>query len=146
MAELAKTPIGQARFQGAEERVTRALAERVEASDRDRPQRPVEQPEYGEDDLADPAHIDPTALEPAGHESPATYDDLSMPHPSDSDIPRDGRPPHGAESDPGMDVDMADEDARALLIAEQLGADRKGYHRERRSAMRRIVSEVFSPP
>ncbi len=50
------------------------------------------------------------------------------------------------DDDLGMDVDLVTSDETSLFLLMQLGRGGRAYNRERRSAHRRIVSELFSPP
>ncbi len=51
----------------------------------------------------------------------------------------------GPSEDPGMDVDFLSEDLVATLLIDQLAGGR-AYARERRTAHKRLVTEIFSPP
>ena len=161
MEDLSKTPAGKIRVDRAEEKITRAL---VMSGDVDgtRPS------QTGASAVALPGYSGTGSSEGTGAESAAPYSRVRLtervgvpevrpgtmasdqledvrqsgdgsPHPRDSGI-------HGDENAPDMDMDLVIDDDVTCFLIDQLGGSSKSYARDRKTAFRKVVSEVFSPP
>ncbi len=147
MTEIGRTPAGQARLQATEDRITRALADRVEHSvttaQRDAPS-PEVLPRTLPRDIAGPSSArPPTAPEPENEIFfPDIQDDEAVGASSGSADGAAREAKAGAE----MDVDFMAQDDVTIFLINQLAGDSRAYARDRRKACRKVISEVFSPP
>ena len=162
MAEMAKHPKGQSRLAATEDRIDRALAERIEA---DVGAQASGSNQGGAPRAPDAEHSAMTPmrlpdLPPEDNSSrtaqPQTVPDRSQEMTEETrndggqnDVSaQQGDEAMGGEGvieDVSMDAAFMQDDEVAQLLITQLGGGRS-YARERRTAHRRVVSEIFSPP
>jgi len=173
MAELGRSPEGQIRLQETEDRINKGLAEYVEAKeqagsggDPGPAERPVRVPDVLPDLPQEEGPL-PEARLPQVQSTPARASTESPVRPRQlregpTGLPRVMVPPRveaspedeemreepaaAADADQGMDVDFVEHDEMSLFLLMQLGHGGRSYSRERKTAYRRIVSEIFSPP
>ena len=158
MAEVSKTPAGKARVDDAAERITRALVDmsgdvdggQVPGGDVDGGQVPGGDERKGPDppfeNLQRP--MQGPDLVRSNEYAQAALDRWSMPRAPGAEHvnPRDAQIPSGEEPAPDMDMGLVAGDDVCLFLLGQLGSDGKRHGRERKTAYKRLVSEVFSPP
>ena len=163
------TPEGRVRLEAFEERVDRALAERIEAADaprEERQPRPEPGPVRGGDRIemkpepAGPARaIEPRGASnnddrPAGEEGSST----GLPEPAESAMDDQVAGDDGeADEDMGAVDEAESEEEKAIvhedvddeistMLLAQLGQSGKTYRRELRTSYKHLVSEIYSPP
>ncbi len=138
LAELSKTPTGQQRLQQAEDRVNKVLARRLEAEVQG------ETPATADSGL----EIDSTPVGVRGAMGVPVDESQPDETPEDSTTAQAGSQ---TGVDPGMDVDLLDEESNRFdpimsMMITQLGGCGRSYQREKRKAVRNMVSEIWSPP
>jgi hypothetical protein len=169
MKAMAETDDMRYRVEGQEERLTRYLSERVEASDvRESNGRPGS----SDDPSAGGLPQDISGLPPREHQThpgsvrgvigiPAD-EELSEtqrgPQHHDDEVPTNNQDADMGEymdADEPMDADIFDdepmeihllEDTMSEIMISQMGGNARNYIRERKAAWHRMVSEVYSPP
>ena len=156
---MTQSTAGQARIDRHEERIDRAIAERIRHADESRPQaapRPVQTSASSSATSSGPlAHQSNPTLSGSGARSCVPTDEAVTPKPSDEagddamdeDIigenAAEAAEPEGDEEMIGLVNTVEDEYVSMLGM---LGAHTGAFKRENRKAYNRIVSELYSPP
>ena len=169
---MAATEDGANQLERFEARVDRAIASRIESGDVGAEQ-PQAQPAQADDDLADQRFAESAMLPPHPRERQApdahAGSDPEYPQAGDSEDeamgetltvaelqrrmhrqslrgphPCDSRVPTRTAATGAQDDDAQEDEVTAILAV--LGADPKSHRREKKQAVRRLVSEIYSPP